>query len=178
MLRSDRPVDCPRTSAPQEAAVPLSEGSPGSKRGWRRGYSSLASAVLDEPLMKRLCRRMRHLAIFAPGVQAVVDRKAREACQGLICSLDRRPIDRRTSQNGARGFHCGALDEPRFMFTNQNFAPGVNLLVNIDFHRTDVGATAVQCGCERQVAIFPRVERRIDDQPDRSRIGSPVAQPA
>src|SRR5450631_4436857 len=177
MPRSGRPVDYPRTSAPQEAAAPLSDGSHGSKRGWRRGYSSLASAVFDEPLMKSLCRRVRHLAIFTPGVQTVVDREARETRQRIVCPLHRRAIDRWTSQNGACGFHCGALDERRFMFANQNFAPGVNLLVNIDLHRTDVGATPVQGGCERQVAVFPRVEGGIDDQPDRSRIGSPVAQP-
>src|ERR1700686_3046704 len=175
MLRSDRPVDCPRTSAPQEAAVPLSEGSLESKRGWRRGYSLLASAVLGVPLMKSLCRRVRHLATFAPGVQAVVDRKARQACERLVSLLDCRPVDRRTRKKGARGFHGGALDERRFVLAHQNLAPGVNLLVNIDLHRTDVGATAVQRGCERQVAVFARVECRTDDQPDRSGIGGPVA---
>src|ERR1700688_1675962 len=110
MLRSDRPVDCPRTSAPQEAAVPLSEGSLESKRGWRRGYSLLASAVLGVPLMKSLRRRVRHLAAFAPGIQTVVDNKARKACQRLVGSLDRRPVDRRTGKKGAGRFHGRALD--------------------------------------------------------------------
>jgi hypothetical protein len=52
--------------------------------GSRCGYSSLASTVLDVPLMKSLRGRVRHLAAFAPGVQAVVDRKARQLARASL----------------------------------------------------------------------------------------------
>src|SRR5450755_1202306 len=122
----------------------VSGGWSGSMRGWRRGCSCLASTILGVPLVEGLSRRMRHLAIFAPGVQAVVDHKARQARQRVVGSLDRRPIHRRTRKQGARGFHGGAFDERRLVLSHQDLAPGVNLLVNIDLYRTDVGATAVQ----------------------------------
>src|SRR6266404_1075869 len=56
--------------------------------------------------------------------------------------------------------------------------PRVDLLVDIDLHRTDIGAAAVERRGEWQVAVFPRVERRIDDEADRAGIGGAIAQAA
>ena len=57
-------------------------------------------------------------------------------------------------------------------------APGIDLLVDVDLDRADIGAAAVERRSEGQVAVFPRVEGRVDDQADRAGIGGAVAEAA
>src|SRR3979490_1787880 len=54
--------------------------------------------------------------------------------------------------------------------------PGIDLLVDIDLYRAHISAAAIERRCERQVAVFSGVERRIDDQADRAGVGGPVTQ--
>src|ERR1700739_1632103 len=62
------------------------------------------------------------------------------------------------------------------MALHEFLPPRVDLLVDVDLDRTDVAAAAVERRRERQVAVFVRIEGRIDDQADRARISCPVAQ--
>src|ERR1700676_1313574 len=64
------------------------------------------------------------------------------------------------------------------MLLHENTPPRIDLLVNVDLHRADIGATAVQRRSEWQVAVFPRVEGRIDNETDRAGIGGAIAQAA
>src|ERR1700677_388635 len=59
-----------------------------------------------------------------------------------------------------------------------DFLPIGDLLVDVDFDWTHVGATAVQRRGERQLAVFVRVERRVKNNADRTGIGRPVAETA
>src|SRR5690242_13931356 len=50
--------------------------------------------------------------------------------------------------------------------------------MDIDLYRANIAAAAVQRGGERQVAVFARVEGRVDDKPDGTGISGAVAQAA
>src|SRR5258707_8973163 len=62
------------------------------------------------------------------------------------------------------------------MLVHENTPPRIDLLVDVDLHRADIGATAVERRSEWQVAVFARVEGRIDDEADRAGVGGAVAQ--
>src|ERR1700692_734430 len=74
------------------------------------------------------------------------------------------------------GLHCCLFGERHLMLLHENTPPRIDLLVDVDLHRADIGATAVERRSEWQVAVFPRVKGRIDDEPDRTGVGGAVAQ--
>src|SRR5260370_32610747 len=69
------------------------------------------------------------------------------------------------------------LDELNLVLILHHLPPSIDLLMDVDFHRTDVRATTIQGRGERQVAVTPDVERRHHDDPNRSHVGRAVAEP-
>src|SRR5262249_57482876 len=54
----------------------------------------------------------------------------------------------------------------------------VELVVDVELDRADIAEGAVERGSKRQVAVFVPVERRIDDEADRTGISGAIAQSA
>src|SRR5689334_20741605 len=99
------PVACHRTGPHAAAAGPPSEGGRGSVIESRRGYSSSVSPVRLMPLMEGLRGRMRHLAVFSPGVETVVDDETRQMSEGGIGGGDGGAIGGGARQQFASGLH-------------------------------------------------------------------------
>src|SRR3979490_1265417 len=148
----------------------------GSRPGCRRGYSWLRSPVRVIPAVESLFGRMRHFAVLPPGVEAVVDDEARQMRQRRIGGGDRGAVGSGLRQQHPSGLHCCLFGERHLMLLHENTPPRIDLLVYVDLHRADIGAPAVKRRSEWQVAVFPRVEGRIDDEADRAGIGGAVAQ--
>src|SRR5271165_6877258 len=64
------------------------------------------------------------------------------------------------------------------MLLHELSAPGVDLLVDVDLHWADVAAAAVERRSKGQIAVFARVERRIDDEANGAGISGSVAEAA
>src|SRR5712675_2159256 len=99
--------------------------------------------------------RMRHLAVLPPGVEAVVDDEARQMGERRIGGGDRGPVGSGLGQQHTGGLHGGLFGERHLMLLHENTPPGIDLLVNVDLHRADIGAAAVERRSEWQVAVFP-----------------------
>src|SRR5258706_5176704 len=127
--------------------------------------------------MEGLLRRMGHFAMFPPGVKAIVDDEARQMGEREISRGDCRAIGGRPRKEFARSLHRRFLNERHLMPLHKLPPPPVNLLVNVDLNRTDVGAAAVERRREGQVAVFVCVEGWVDDKADWAGIGGAVAQP-
>src|SRR6185295_17624640 len=91
-------------------------------------------------------------------------------------SLDRRTVKLRTAKDLARDPHGFLLYKWKLVPLGDNLAPFVDLLVNIDLHRANAGAAAIERRGKRPRAVFAQIERGVDDDADRSRIGRTVAQ--
>ncbi len=118
---------------------------------------------------------MRHLAMFPPGVEAVVDDEARQKGERDIGRGDGRAVGGRPRKQLAGRLHGGFLDERDLVPLHELTPPSVDLLVNVNLHRTDIGAAAVERRGEGQVAVFARVECRIDDETNGTGICGAVA---
>src|SRR5580704_8098954 len=164
-----------RTKELLGAAGPPAAGWRGSMRKSRRGCSPLVSAIRAMPAMERLLGRMRDLAMFTPGVEAVVDDEARQVGERDVGRRDRSTIGRRAREQLAGRLHRGFLGERDLVSLHEFTPPGVDLLVNVDLHRTDIAAASIKRGGEGQIAVFARVERRIDDEADGTGIVGAVA---
>src|SRR5271165_785677 len=100
-----------RTMEQSAPAAPAAAGSRGWMREYRRGCSSLVSAIGAMPAMECLLGRMRDLAMFPPGVQAVVDDEARQMGERDIGCGDGGAIGGRPRQQFAGRLHRGFLYE-------------------------------------------------------------------
>src|SRR3954452_17171103 len=149
----------------------------GSKPGCRRGCSWFRSSIRLIPAVESLLDRVRHFAVLSPGVEAVVDDEARQMGERRFGRGDRGAVGRGPGQHSAGGLHGGLFDQRHLVLIYENPPPRIDLLVDVDLHRADIGATAVKRRSEWQVAVFPGVEGRIDDETDRTGIGGAVAQP-
>src|SRR6516164_4099645 len=69
---------CRRTRGQRGAADPLAVGFCEPRPGYRRGCSLLPYSVGLIPAMESLLRRVRHLAVLAPGIEAVVNDPPRQ----------------------------------------------------------------------------------------------------
>src|SRR5258706_12142728 len=121
--------------------------------------------------VESLFGRMRHLAVLPPGVEAVVDDEARQMGERRIGCGDRGAVGSGLGQQHPGGFHCGLFGERHLMLLHENAPPRIDLLVDVDLYRADIGATAVERRSEWQVAVFPAVEGRIEDEADRPGAG-------
>src|SRR5262249_12939020 len=74
--------------------------------------------------------------------------------------------------------HHFLLHERKLIALGNDLAPFIDLLVNIDFDGTNIGAAAVEGGGKGEIAVFADVEGGIDDYADRPGIGCPVSEPS
>src|SRR6516225_5585022 len=169
------PAGYRRTAGHREAAGPLAADFGGSTPGYRRGCSLLSSIGLI-PAVEGLFGRVRHFAVPAPGIEAVVDDPPREMRESHIGGGDRGAVRRRPRQQLTGRLHFHPLGQRGLMPLDKYPPPRIDLLVDIDFHRADIAATPVQCRSEGQVAVFSLVEGRIDDQADRAGVSGAVAE--
>ena len=70
------------------------------------------------------------------------------------------------------------LDQRQLIALGHDLPPFIDLLVNVDLDRADVGAACIQRGSEREIAIFADIESGIDDDPDRTRVSRAITQPS
>src|SRR5208283_4127358 len=105
------------------------------------------------PAMEGLLRRMRHLAMLSPGIEAVVNNKARQMGERVIGGGNRRTVSGRVREQLAGHLHRRFLHKWGLVLLHELSAPGIDLLVDVDLHRADVGAAAVESRRERQVAV-------------------------
>src|SRR5271154_3576057 len=157
-------ADWRRTAAHQEAAGPDAASS----RGWipefRRGCSLFASSVGVMPRVERLLGRMRVFAMPSPRVETVVGDEARQMGESKISCRDRGAISGGPRQQFSGRFHRRFLHEWDLVPFHKFPAPGVDLLVDVDLDRADIGAAAIEARSEWQVVVFVSIEGRIDDQ--------------
>src|ERR1700751_5974400 len=121
---------------------------------------------------------MRSFTMLSPGVQAVVDDEARQVFERGIGGSDRCAVYRRSREHLAGRLHGGLLYEWHLVLLHDLTTPGVDLLVDVDLHRTDVGAAAVERRSERQIAVLAGIEGGIDDDADGPGISGAVTQSA
>src|SRR6516164_7104683 len=171
------PVGYHQTMEPREAVGPLAAGFSGSTPRRRRGCSLFPSAIGLIPAVKRLLGRVRHVSMSAPGVEAVVDNEARQVSQRDIGGGDRRAIGGWPRQQFAGNLHFGPLGQRSLMPLDEHPSPRIDLLVDVDLHRTNIGATAIECRSEWQIAVFSLIEGRVDNQTDRAGVSGAVAEP-
>src|SRR6202040_2655595 len=143
-----------------------------------RGRSLLRSPVRLVPAVKGLFGRVRYLAVLPPCVQAVVDDESRQMGERRIGGGDRRAIGGGLRQQRAGGLHHRLFGERHLIPLHEYAPPRIDLLVDVNLHRADIAAAAVERGGKWQVAVLPRVEGRIDDKADWAGISGPVAQTA
>src|SRR5258707_5649748 len=141
-----------RRAAREAAAGPRVADWLGSRPGYRRGYSSPRSPVRVIPAVESLFGRMRHLAVLPPGVEAVVDDEARQMGERRIGRGDRSAIGSGPGQQRPGGLHGGLFGDRHLMLLHENAPPRINLLVDVDLHRADIGATAGERRTEWQGA--------------------------
>jgi hypothetical protein len=100
----------------------------------------------------------------------MLDREARRRDGGAI--------EPRVSQHLAGDAHHFFFHERKLVAFGDDLPPFVDLLVNVDLDRADVGAACIQRRSEWEVAVFADIERGIDDDADRTRVGRAIAQPS
>src|SRR6267143_5762421 len=142
MLREAMPAGHRQTAEPQEAVARAAADSGGSRSECPRGCSWRSSTIGLVPAVERLCGRMRHLAMLAPGVEPVVDDKPRKMRERCVGDGNRRAIGGRARQQLARGLHRGLLGQRHLMALYELAPPGIDLLMDVDLHRTDIRAAA------------------------------------
>src|ERR1700719_3010928 len=131
MQREGTPAGRRRKMEQWAAAAPPSAGLRGSMRKSRRGCSSLISAVRLITAVKCLLGRMRHLAMFSPGIEAVVDHEARQMGERKIGGGDGSTVSGWPREHFAGRLHRGFLDERDLVPLHQLAPPGVDLLVGV-----------------------------------------------
>src|SRR5271163_945662 len=160
-------IEARRAGWRRTAGRPGAAGSPaadsrGSTPERRRGWSSMVSAVCMMPAMECLLGRLRDLATPAPSVEAIVDDKARQVRERGVGRRDGGSIGGGTRQQLAGRLHCGLFGEGKFVAFHELLAPGVDLLVDVDLDGAYIAAAAIERRRERQVAVFMRIEGRVD----------------
>src|SRR6185437_70377 len=113
--------------------------------------------VFFVPITEGLFGRRGHVTLAIPGIKPILDAEryvqhkppARFAC-GMICAGMR--------EHPVHGLHCGRLARGGIAFLYDHLPPFIELLVNVDLHRADIGAGAAKCRGKRQVGIFLHVQ--------------------
>lgn len=93
--------------------------------------------------MESLLYRMRQFTVFTPGIQGVVYGEAREGVQCCLGGARRNTVELRATEHLVSNSHRFLLHKLNLMLLFHHFTPGVDLVVNVDLHRADVGATAI-----------------------------------
>src|SRR6516164_985355 len=132
--------------------------------------------VRDVPAAKTLPWRVRNLALAAPGIEPVIDRKAGQMLDGKTGRRDGGAVKLRIRQHPAGNAHHLAFYERKLIALRDDLPPFIDLLVNIDLDRADIRAARVERRGKWEIAVFAHIEGRIDDHPDRTRIGCAVTQ--
>src|SRR5262249_43104977 len=166
-----------RTAVSPEAGEPAWAGSRAPLQASCRG-SSRAPPVLDIPAAEGLLRRLRNLALAAPRVKPIVDGEAREMLDREASRRDGRAIKPRVGQHLACDAHHFFFHKWKLVAFGDDLPPFVDLLVNIDLDRADIGAACIQRRSEREVAVFADIECGIDDDADRTRVRRAITQPS
>ena len=112
-----------------------------------------------------------------PSVKMIVKCKARQYLQTGFHRIGGHAIEPRMTQHLARHDHGFFLDQLELVLLLHHLPPGTDLLMDVDFYRADVRATAIQSRGERQFTVTPDVERRHHDDPDRAHVRRAVAEP-
>src|ERR1022692_5068209 len=107
---------------------------------------------------------------------AAVHHEPREMLEARTGGLDRCAVELRTAQDLPGHPHGFLFYKWKLVPLGNDLAPFVDLLVNVDLHRANAGAAPVERRGKWQRAVLAKVERRVDDDADRSRIGRAVAQ--
>ena len=82
--------------------------------------------------------------MLPPRVQLIIDCKAGQYLQTGFHGIAGHAIEGGITQHLACHDHGTFLDQVDLVLLFHHLPPSIDLLVNVDFHRTDVGATAVQ----------------------------------
>src|SRR5262249_29759618 len=90
------------------------------------------SPIALVPVMDGLRRRLRHIAMPAPRIQAVVDNEFRQKRQSLVCGAHGSAIGGRARQQLPGCFHDRALREGNLMTLDELAAPRIDLFMNVD----------------------------------------------
>src|SRR5208282_2493620 len=134
--------------------------------------------VLEIPAAEALFWRLRHLALPSPRIEPVVDGEARQVLDGQSRRRNSRAIKPGIAQHFADDADGLLLDQRQLIALGHDLAPFVDLIVDVDLYRADVGAAAVERRGVGQIAVFANIESRINDDPDRAGIGRAIAQAA
>jgi hypothetical protein len=99
--------------------------------------------MLLVPLMESLFGRLRDISMSPPSVQVIVEHEAWRDLQTGFHGIGSHAIDARVTEHLARHDHGFFLDELDLVFLLQHLPPGIDLIMDVDFHRSsDVGVTA------------------------------------
>jgi len=72
---------------------------------------------------------------------------------------DRGAVGGGLGQQHTGGLHCGLLCERHLMLLHENAPPRIDLLVDVDLHRADIGANCrLSDEANGRLLYFPRVE--------------------
>ena len=103
-------------------------------------------AVLFVPLVKGLLGRRRCFAMLSPGIQIVVDDKAREQFESSLSAGGSDAVELGVAEHFSGSDHGGFFRQLDLVLFVHHAAPRVDLIVDIDLYRTDIRAAAVQRG--------------------------------
>src|SRR5271167_4577631 len=95
------------------------------------------------PLMKRLRGCLWNISVFSPWIQTVVDCEMRQDVESGRERCCRDLIQRWITQDLVCHAHGLLLYGLNLPFLLHYFAPTVDLFMNVDLYRADIGATAV-----------------------------------
>src|SRR6516164_4267454 len=144
----------------------------------RASIITVLPAVASVPLVEGLLRRFGHVAVAPPGVEPVIDGEVRQDPQRGAAGLGGRPEGAGVAEQSAGQLHGCLLGGGEPAGIVHDLAPGIDLLVDVDLHRADVGAAAVDRRGERELAVTAHVGRGHGDQADRAHVGRAVGQAA
>src|SRR5258708_22868998 len=87
-------------------------------------------------------------------------------------------IDRRIRQDPGHRLHRRLLGDGRIARLYDHLSPLIKLFVDVDLHRTYIGARSAKRASEGKICIFLHVQVGRQDRPDRPRDSSMIAMPA
>src|SRR5258708_21444066 len=87
-------------------------------------------------------------------------------------------IDRRIRQDPGHRLHRRLLGDGRIARLYDHLSPLIKLFVDVDLHRTYIGAGSAKRGSEGKICIFLHVQVGRQDRTDRPRDSSMIAMPA
>jgi hypothetical protein len=109
---------------------------------------------VDVPAAEGLLRRVGNFALAAPRIEPIVDGETRQMLDRQAGRRDRRAVQLRVGQHLAGDAHHFFFHERKLVAFGDDLSPFVDLLVNVDLDRADVGAASIQRGGERELLYF------------------------